>query len=117
MQVLTLVPLQHIDANRAAQQLRPFFAAANQRGNMLQFGSAGSADSLLVQGWADEVAAAIQLLRIADQPEAAKSMWGDFREGMAAMSAQLATQKKAIDALVKRVQQLEIATGSVEDKR
>lgn len=66
MPVLTTIPLQHINATAAQNQLRPFFLAGGGGAAQIQFGVAGQA--LLVQGFADQVAAAIELLRKVDVP-------------------------------------------------
>lgn len=66
--VLTSFSLKHIDAARAAQQLRPFFMAGGSR-NGISFGTAGTQQSLILQGYAGQVASAIRLLREVDMPQ------------------------------------------------
>jgi len=67
VQILTSVPLAHINAQQAQNQLRPFFlgGAAAGSGN-IQFGAAGQ--SLLMQGFGPQVYAAYQLLQLVDVP-------------------------------------------------
>ena len=67
VQVLTSVPLKHIDATAAQNTLRPFFlgGGAAATGATLQFGVAGR--SLLLQGFGPQVYAAYQLLLLVDQ--------------------------------------------------
>ena len=69
MVVYTQLELQHIDANYAANSLRPFFAqtAANQP--TMVIGTAGSTSTLLLSGFQDQVAQALRLVRVCDRPE------------------------------------------------
>jgi hypothetical protein len=68
MPVLTTVELQHINAPVAVNALRPFFGQAGSSGTSLQLGNVGNNAALLLQGFADQVAAAIRLLRECDKP-------------------------------------------------
>ena len=64
--VQTLLPLRHLAANSASNMLRPFFAASGNNGTMITIGSCGS--GVLLQGFAPQVAAAIDLISKADEP-------------------------------------------------
>lgn len=68
MPVLTSLPLQHSDANVAVNSLRPFFASPGQVGAPLTIGTLGNNRAILLQGFADQVGAAIRVLREADMP-------------------------------------------------
>ena len=69
VQILTSIPLRHLDAAKAGQQLRPFFAGANAGGKGLNFGNAGNQKSLLLQGFGPQVFQAWRLLQLVDVPE------------------------------------------------
>ncbi len=66
--VTTTVRLEYIDAQRATATLRPFFSASNSSCGGLTPGNVGNGESLLLQGFAPAVAAAIELLERADVP-------------------------------------------------
>lgn len=65
-QVLTVVPLRNLDAMAAATALRPFLSQTQSFGQVT-IGSVADQSSVLVQGFAPQVAAAIRLLRSADE--------------------------------------------------
>ena len=66
--VITTFALKHIHAQRANNALRPFFAG--RRGpSTLMIGSVGDEQSLLLQGFQDQVAQAIQVIQLADKPQ------------------------------------------------
>jgi hypothetical protein len=74
--VTVTYPLQHINAGAATNQLRPFFAA----GSVAAITLASAGDSVVIGGFAPEVANAIDLLeRIdaapAEQPAAVPAAW------------------------------------------
>ena len=91
MVVLTAVPLEHIQVQVATNSLRPFFASSGQLGATLTLGNVGNNRAMLLQGFADQVAAAIRLLRLLDVPP------GVFEPTLASR----------IQALEKRVSELE----------
>lgn len=68
--VLTTVPLQHINATIATNALRPFFASTGAPGGSgsLTLGNVGNNSSMLLQGFRDQVAGAIRMLRQVDTP-------------------------------------------------
>lgn len=66
--VLCRVPLENTNATIATNALRPFFAQAGGGGAiMLQIGNMGRDRELILQGMGDQVAAAVRLIRAADQ--------------------------------------------------
>lgn len=68
--ILTTVPLKHINAQLANNALRPFFAStggANAGGSVL-IGNVGNKSALLLQGFGPQVYAAVELLRLVDEP-------------------------------------------------
>ncbi len=67
--VMTYAPLQHMRASIAAQTLRPFFAGAG--GSQINIGTAGTEQTILLQGLAEQVAQALDLIAQVDQPQAA----------------------------------------------
>ena len=72
-QILTTLSLKHINAMRASNSLRPFFAnsgGGHPRGVMI--GTVGSRPSLLLQGFQDQVAQAIRVVQLADVPQRAE---------------------------------------------
>ncbi|MCA8963260.1 MAG: hypothetical protein H6838_14460 [Planctomycetes bacterium] len=68
--IQTTVPLRNINATIATNALRPFFAAIGGANSGLTFGNVGNNTSLLVQGYAHQVAAACRLLERVDIGEA-----------------------------------------------
>ena len=69
VQILTSVPLQHIQVQVATNSLRPFFASAGQAGTALTLGNVGNNAAMLLQGFGPQVNAAYQLLRLVDVPQ------------------------------------------------
>ncbi len=68
MVVVTALPLEHVQVQVATNSLRPFYAAGGQPGAALTLGNVGNNRAMLLQGFADQVAAAIRLLRLTDVP-------------------------------------------------
>ena len=66
--ITTTLTFKHLDASRAAAQLRPFFAAAGGQGMPISFVGLNS-KSMLMSGFAPQVARAMQLLAMADVPQ------------------------------------------------
>lgn len=104
--VTTTMPLKHITANIATNALRPFLAQAGMAaggGAGLTFGTAGSNDRVLISGFQNDVARAIELVRANDQPPvnnaAAPSPAGTQLDDLAQKVEAL---QKRIDALEKR---------------
>ncbi|MEM7204747.1 MAG: secretin N-terminal domain-containing protein [Planctomycetota bacterium] len=64
--ILTSVPLAHINATAATNQLRPFFSVGAGATSALTLGAAAKA--LLLQGFGPQVYAAYQVLRLVDVP-------------------------------------------------
>lgn len=64
--VTVTVPLAHLNANAATNQLRPFFSMGGGSAATLTLGAAG--DSLLISGVAHQVAAAVEHVLLVDQP-------------------------------------------------
>lgn len=64
--VRCVVPLENVAATRAATTLRPFFMS-NGPANGLSIGTLGSDSALILQGFAAEVASAIEIIRTADR--------------------------------------------------
>ena len=74
--VICLVPLKHINAQVATNALRPFFGmfgGGNNSPAALVIGNIGTNEAILLQGFADQVADAIRLLRESDKPMAERS--------------------------------------------
>jgi general secretion pathway protein D len=68
--ILTTWPLKHINAQLANNALRPFFATTGgaQAGGSVQIGNVGNKSALLLQGFGPQVYAAVQLLKLVDEP-------------------------------------------------
>lgn len=68
--ILTTVPLENINAQLANNALRPFFASTGgaQAGSSLLIGNVGNKSALLLQGFGPQVYAAVELLKLVDQP-------------------------------------------------
>ena len=94
MVVLTVVPLEHTQVQVATNSLRPFFAFSGQSVG-LTIGNVGNNRAILLQGFADQVAAAIRILRSADIPPRESELSLDRR----------------IQALERRVSELEDKHG------
>ncbi len=95
--IMTHVKLEHIDANIATAQLRPFFAQGGGAGMSLIPGSVGNGTALLLQGPAPQVFGACQLLRLVDQEAADSAKEGRQSEEI----------EGRLRALEKRVEKLE----------
>ena len=66
--VITTVKLEHINAQLANNALRPFFAGS-RGANSIQIGTVGNQQSLIVQGFQDQVAQALRVIQLADTPQ------------------------------------------------
>ena len=68
--ILTTVPLRHINAQLANNALRPFFASTGgtNAGGSVQIGNVGNKSALLLQGFGPQVYAAVELLKLVDEP-------------------------------------------------
>jgi general secretion pathway protein D len=64
VQILTSVPLKALNAQNAANSLRPFFAASSS--NNVIPGSVGDNRALILQGYAPQIYGLVQLLKIMD---------------------------------------------------
>ncbi len=103
--VVTLMPLQHINAIHANNALRPFFASGGQRSQII-IGNMGSEDSLLIAGSQSQVANAIRLVQRADAAA------GEERS-----KDRQAETSAVIDRLEKRIRQLEKELDALRSKR
>ena len=88
--ILTTVPLKHIDAQRANNALRPFFASTggSNAGGSVQIGNVGNKSALLLQGFGPQVYAAAQLLKLVDVPAATADQPATAPERAAGFGAQ-----------------------------
>lgn len=68
VQILTSIPLEHVNANAAQTALRAFYSGAQAQQGGLQFGTVGNNRALLMQGYGPQVYAAAQLLKLLDLP-------------------------------------------------
>ena len=68
--ILTTVPLRHINAQLATNALRPFFASTGgtNAGGSVQIGTVGNKSALLLQGFGPQIYAAVELLKLVDEP-------------------------------------------------
>ena len=68
--IMTTVPLKNINAQLANNALRPFFAGTGgtTAGSSVQIGNVGNKSALLLQGFGPQVYAAVELLKLVDQP-------------------------------------------------
>jgi hypothetical protein len=110
--VLTTLPFKHIDAARASQQLRPFFSSGGGR-NSLSFGNAGNSASLIIQGYAGQVASAIRLLREIDVP-AQMDLPKPYYQKVQDLSRVVTRQANSIKAMEARVAQLEAQFAAID---
>lgn len=92
-QVLTSVPLHHVDASRACNELRPFFLGGNPAFGAVTLGAAGQ--SLVIQGFTDQVASVIELLREIDTAPGAEATSG---RGEQSWREQIEARIKALEA-------------------
>ncbi|MBK8097535.1 MAG: hypothetical protein IPK26_10525 [Planctomycetes bacterium] len=103
--VICSVPLKHINAQVATNALRPFFGmfgGGNNSAAGLIIGNTGTDETVLLQGFADQVADAIRLLRDADKPLAERSPEAfQLQQAVKAASQQIAEMQ----AQVKRMQE------------
>ena len=68
--ILTTMPFRHINAQLANNALRPFFASTGgtNAGGSVQIGNVGNKSALLLQGFGPQVYAAVELLKLVDEP-------------------------------------------------
>ena len=99
--VLVAVPLQHINATIATNALRPFFASGGggMAGSSLTLGNVGNNTSILLQGFGDQVAAAIRLLQECDKSAPVEPP--ALQERVAALEATVARLQAQLEALQK----------------
>ena len=73
--VLTTVQLGSINAQLACNALRPFFASTggSNSGGSVQIGTVGNKSALLLQGFGPQVYAAVELLKLVDQPSESRA--------------------------------------------
>lgn len=100
-QVLTTLSLQHINAQYANNALRPFFAGA---ASGLMIGTVGDRQSLLLQGFQDQVAQAIRVVQLADVPQRPELERAQGRK----------TMKDYVQELEARLQALEKRLAAIE---
>lgn len=98
--IRTVMTLAHIDAQFASTSLRPFFLQSGQVGS-LAIGSAGSGNSVMLQGFGSQVADAVDLIRAMDTPRAARkenralvARVAELEKRVAELEKELATLKK-----------------------
>ena len=100
--VTTVVTLKHVNATIAVNSLRPFFASGGQQNPGLALGSVGNGQAMLLTGFADQVAAAIRMIREADLPPSApdadtQSRLQLLEQRVQALEAALLQQQKHAD--------------------
>jgi hypothetical protein len=106
-QVITTLSLQHINARYANNALRPFFAGTGGTSMGLSIGTVGNPQSLLLQGFQDEVAQAVRVIQLADVPP---------RPELEPMPGNK-TMKEYVKLLEARIQALEKRLAKLEQKR
>ncbi len=76
--VRVVLPLEHMNSHNATNQLRPFFAGGGGLGT-LTVGSCGNA--VMLQGFAPEVASAIEMIEKTDvPPKGFEPSWDEWRQ-------------------------------------
>lgn len=106
-QVLTTLSLKHINAQLATNAIRPFFA--NAGGGFpggVGIGNVGDRQSLLLQGFQDQVAQAIRVVQLADVPQ---------RPELEILGGRT-TMKDYVQGLEARIQALEKKLAAIEQK-
>jgi hypothetical protein len=73
MAVTTVVRLEHCNASRLTATVRPFFAAAGMGPGSVQIGNVGNEKSMLLSGFADQVATALTMFQEVDKASATES--------------------------------------------
>jgi hypothetical protein len=112
--VSTVILLKHIDANTAVPQLRPFFAASGGAGPAI--GSAGNPQSLLLTGFADQVAGVVRLLRAVDLPERESGASNYLHAQLARLSEANGKCWKELTAVRERLALLEAQVADYKKK-
>ncbi|MFN3243431.1 MAG: hypothetical protein ACE37K_18150 [Planctomycetota bacterium] len=103
--VITVVKLNHINAQLANNALRPFFAhsGGGHAGSYLSIGNVGNRSSLLLQGFQDQVAQAIRMIRLCDVEQPVEGYQGQpMPQYVEKLEARIAKLEKRIDALLKK---------------
>jgi len=77
--VTTVIKLKHINAQRAMNSLRPFYASGVTGRYGLEIGSTGSTSTLILQGMQYQVAHAIRMLQRSDVADAKNNPDVDIR--------------------------------------
>jgi hypothetical protein len=96
------VPLQAIQAVAAVNSLRPFFMGQGGNQQSIMFGNVGNAQAVLITGFADQVAQAVEMLRRVDvAPEAA---------------AEVAVNQTWVEKTEQRLTTIEQRLGAVESR-
>jgi uncharacterized coiled-coil protein SlyX len=106
--VVTTLPLQNINATIATNALRPFFAANGQSSAGLVIGNVGSNTAMLLQGFRDQIAAAIRILRECDTPQKERDLesyqLGQAVQAQQATIAELQAQMRRLQEQVTELQ-------------
>jgi len=103
--VITVVELEHINAQLANNALRPFFASTGGNyGGSLSIGNVGNRSSLLLQGFQDQVAQAIRMLRLCDVEQPVEPYVGQpLPQYVEKLERRIAKLEKRIESLLKKV--------------
>ncbi|MCK5940333.1 MAG: hypothetical protein KAI24_00075 [Planctomycetes bacterium] len=103
--VITVVRLEHINAQLANNALRPFFAS-NSGGygaNSLSIGNVGNAQSLLLQGFQDQVAQAIRMIGLCDIEQPAQDYHGQpLPDYIARLEQRIKKLENRLEKLIKQ---------------
>jgi hypothetical protein len=107
--VVTTLPLQHINATIATNALRPFFASTGGQGTgSLVIGNVGNNTAMLLQGFRDQIAAAIRILRECDTPQKERDLesyqLGQAVQTMQATVTELQAQTKRLQEQISELQ-------------
>ena len=103
--VLTVVKLEHINAQLANNALRPFFASSggSYSGASLSIGNVGNRSSLLLQGFQDQVAQALRMIKLCDVEQPVEPYKGQpLPQFVEKLEARIAKLEKRIAALLKK---------------
>ena len=87
----------------ATNSLRPFFASTGQVGAPLTLGNVGNNRAMLLQGFTDQVAAAIRLLRTVDVPQEVRDTSLDFEAQIAPPTAEELKRQSVVPKIYSRV--------------
>ena len=113
VQILTTIPLRHLNPTNAVTQTRPFFNSQPSAAGPLIVGALGDNRSMLLQGFGPQVWAAYQVLKLSDVPPMAPDEETRVVKLNHATAEELElVLKQVLEDRARRLQQAQVAGGT-----